>query len=308
MTTIDSVLRRSLDDRSGDLILTLDPAFQGLPDTAHGGSVLAAFDTLAELSMPRAVSGVYRKRVPLATPLRLAVGRDNGAYTFVLRDETSVLVDGRVAPAADDDCGAPGALLDHASNRPEVGRFTSVAPGDAQKQRVSEGSRGATGHPLPVSRTCFACGVANELGLHAQLEFNDAEVRGMWKPRAPFRTAGGTLTTAALTTLCDETAFWIGALATGESGMTTDLAVTLHRAAPFDAALTVTGSRAAARPQADPRYWETEVVARTEDRTLVASARITFAVVRGAARRLVRGMLAMNDPAVVARVFPAYAR
>src|SRR2546422_1037819 len=37
MTTIDSVLRRSLDDRSGELILTLDPHFQGLPDTAHGG-------------------------------------------------------------------------------------------------------------------------------------------------------------------------------------------------------------------------------------------------------------------------------
>src|SRR5205823_6277050 len=66
--------------------------------------------------------------------------------------------------------------------------------------------------------------------------------------------------------------------------------------------------RAAALPQADHRYWDTEVVARTEDRTLVASARISLAVVRGAARRLARGMLAMNDPAVVARVFPAYAR
>src|SRR5438128_10986235 len=112
MTTIDSVLRRSLDDRSGDLILTLDPAFQGLPDTAHGGSVLAAFDALAGLSMPRAVSGVYRKRVPLATPLRLAVGRDNGAHTFVLRDSADVLAHGRVAPLAPDarDSGVPGAL------------------------------------------------------------------------------------------------------------------------------------------------------------------------------------------------------
>src|SRR5437016_14513350 len=110
MTTIDSVLRRSLDDRSGDLILTLDPAFQGLPDTAHGGSVLAAFDALAGLSMPRAVSGVYRKRVPLATPLRLAVGRDNGAHTFVLRDSADVLAHGRVAPLAPDarDSGVPG--------------------------------------------------------------------------------------------------------------------------------------------------------------------------------------------------------
>src|SRR2546425_12260969 len=55
MTTIDSVLRRSLDDRSGELILTLDPHFQGLPDTAHGGSVLAAFDALAGLTGPRHV-------------------------------------------------------------------------------------------------------------------------------------------------------------------------------------------------------------------------------------------------------------
>src|SRR5712691_9588491 len=66
MVTIDSLLRGSLADRGGDLVLTLDPAFQGLPDTAHGGSVLAAFDALTGLSMPRAVSGVYRKRVPLA--------------------------------------------------------------------------------------------------------------------------------------------------------------------------------------------------------------------------------------------------
>src|SRR5881628_2774239 len=302
MTTIDSVLRWSLDDRSGDLILTLDPAFQGLPDTAHGGSVLAAFDALAGLSMPRAVSGVYRKRVPLATPLRLAVGRDNGA----------VLAHGRVAPLAPDarDSGVPGPLGDPWLLRGGERSACETSATGSVASVVSEGPRHATApaHPLPVSRTCFACGVANELGLHAQLEFDDAEVRGTWKPRAPFRTAGGTLTTAALTTLCDETAFWIGALATGESGMTTDLAVTLHRAVPFDPPLTVTGSRAAALPQADHRYWDTEVVALTEDRTLVASARITFVVVRGAARRLVLGMLAMNDPAVVARVFPAYAR
>src|SRR5947208_2714587 len=207
MTTIDSVLRRSLDDRSGELILTLDPQFQGLPDTAHGGSVLAAFDALAGLTGPRHVGGVY--------------------------------------------------------------------------------------HPL---------------GLRVRLEFDDAEVRGAWTPREPFRTADGTLTTVALTTLCDEAAFWLGALATGESGMTTELAVTLRRAVPFLGALTVTGARAAARPQPDPRYWDTEVLVWTEDRTLVASARITFVVVRGAARRLVQGMLTMNDPAVVARVFPAYAR
>src|SRR5436190_1220614 len=230
MTTIDSVLRRSLDDRSGELILTLDPHFQGLPDTAHGGSVLAAFDALAGLTGPRHVGG------------------------------------------------------------------------------VDQGRRRTPAHQLPISRTCFACGVDNTLGLRVRLEFDDAEVSGAWTPREPFRTADGTLTTVALTTLCDEAAFWLGALATGESGMTTELAVTLRRAVPFGGTLTVAGARADARPRPDPRYWNTEVLVRTEDRTLVASARITFVVVRGAARRLVQGLLAINDPAIVARVFPAYAR
>ena len=308
MTTIDSVLRRSLDDRSGALILTLDPAFQGLPETAHGGSVLAAFDALAGLTGPRHVGGVYRRRVPLGVPLALTRAHTDATHTFVLRDATGTLVDGRVASAVDGACGAPAPLLDHASRRPDVGHFRSAAPGDAQTLRVSEGHRGTTRHPLPVSRTCFACGVDSTLGLRLRLEFDDAEVRGTWAPREPFRTADGTLTTVALTTLCDEAAFWLGALATGESGMTTEFAVTLRRAVPFGGTLTVAGARADARPRPDPRYWNTEVLVRTEDRTLVASARITFVVVRGAARRLVQGLLAINDPAIVARVFPAYAR
>jgi len=112
MTTIDSVLRRSLDDRSGELILTLDPHFQGLPDTAHGGSVLAAFDALAGLTGPRHVGGVYRKRVPVGVPLALTHGRTEATHTFVLRDHTSVLVDARIAPAADDDRRAAGPLRD----------------------------------------------------------------------------------------------------------------------------------------------------------------------------------------------------
>jgi uncharacterized protein YbjT (DUF2867 family) len=51
-----------------------------------------------------------------------------------------------------------------------------------------------------------------------------------------------------------------------------------------------------------------EVVAADETCAVVAAGRITFVAVRGAARRLVTGMLAMNPPEVVRRVFPAYAR
>jgi len=309
MVTIDSVLRRSLADRGGDFVLTLDPAFQGLPDAAHGGSVLAAFDALAGLAAPRDVSGVYKRRVPLATPLRLVTGRANGARTFVLSDGDSVLVDGRVAPSAHH-AGA-GRIPSSTTLATDPATTASGAPRPAtpRSNGSPKGSAPAPAHALPVSRTCFACGIDNPLGLRARLEFDDAEVRGTWQPREAFRTAEGALATAAVTTLLDETAFWLGALASGESGMTTDLRVTLHASVPFGAALTVRGARAAVHSNPDDgRYWNTAVVATSDDGRPVAAARITFVAVRGAARRLVGGLLAMNDPALLRRVFPAYTR
>ena len=109
MTTIDAMLRRALEVSGRDLILTLDPALQGLPETAHGGSVLAVFDALANVSAPREVSGIYRRRVPLGMPLTLLRTRADSTETFVLSDPAgSVLVDGRVAPlAAGPDDAAP---------------------------------------------------------------------------------------------------------------------------------------------------------------------------------------------------------
>jgi hypothetical protein len=56
----------------------------------------------------------------------------------------------------------------------------------------------------------------------------------------------------------------------------------------------------------DPRYWDTEVSARDETGRTLARGRITFVAVRGAARRLVAGMLAMNPPDIVRTAFPAY--
>src|SRR3990172_6504718 len=283
MATIGSVLKRSLDDRGGEPLLTLDPAFQGLPDTAHGGSVLAAFDALAGIGGAPAGGGGVRERAPARGPPRrpppLAHACEAEAHAFVLRDaDGSVLVDGRVAAAAAD-----------------AGPHAAASARD--------------GHPLPVSRACFACGTENPLGLRVRLAFDDRAVWSAWTPRAPFREPDGALAPAALTTLLDETAFWLGALATGESGMTTDLAVTLHGPVPFGAALTGSGRRAPAPPHAaDRRCGDREVAARDAAGALVASARITFVAVRGAARRLVTGMLAINDADVVRRGFPAYAR
>ena len=281
MTTIDATLRHALESSGPDLILTLDPALQGLPETAHGGAVLAVFDTLSGTTAPREVSGIYRRRVPLGLPLTLVRALEDSADTFVLSDQAgSVLVDGRVSPL----------------------------PPATDNGTLGSADGNGVGHPLPISRTCFACGTDNALGLRARLAFDADSVRVTWQPRAPFRRADGSLAPAALTTLLDEAAFWLGALATGESGMTTELRVSLHRPAPFATPVTVTGSRASVRARnEDPRYQETEIVARAGDH-VVATARITFVVVRGAARRLVAGMLAINDPECVRRVFPAYAR
>jgi acyl-coenzyme A thioesterase PaaI-like protein len=219
MTTIDATLRRAVEASGADLILTLDPVFQGLPDTAHGGSVLAVFDALAGVPASREVSGVYRRRVPLGTPLTIARARADSTETFVLADGTGILVDGRVAPAA----AAP--------HRP------SAPDGD-----------GAL--PLPVSRTCFACGTDNALGLRAELGFDTDAVRATWRPREAFRRADGSLAPAALTALLDEAAFWLGALRTGESGMTTELRVTLHEPAPVGPPVVVRGDRAAVHTRA----------------------------------------------------------
>ena len=91
--------------------------------------------------------------------------------------------------------------------------------------------------------------------------------------------------------------------------MTTDLRVQLHGSLAFDGDVTVLGSRAAvlAHPD-DPRYWDTHVAVTDDSGRSVASARITFVAVRGAARTLVAGLLAMNPPEVLRRVFPSYVR
>jgi acyl-coenzyme A thioesterase PaaI-like protein len=280
MATTDAILRGAVSGRGRDFRLTLDPAFQGLPETAHGGSVLAACDAVGAIAGPRIVAGRYRRRVPLARPLALRVSRDDRGVTY------------RV-------CDADGALLVDGSVAPGVGHADSANAMPLAPPR--------DGFALPISRTCFACGVENPLGLRVRLAADAHAVGATWAPRAELAGADGTLATVALTTLLDETAFWLGALATGESGMTTELSVALHRVATARGPVTVGGGRAAVRPRAeDGRYWDTRVEARDASGALVASAAITFVAVRGAARRLATGLLAINPPELLRRVFPAY--
>ena len=273
--TIDSVLRGGTSVHGDEFRLTLDPRLAGLPDTAHGGTVLAAFHALADGAGADRISGNYRKRVPLGVALRLTRAREGDATVCRLFDAGGgVLVEGRVGPGA------------------------GAAP------PMSAGERG---DPLPVSSTCVACGVDNALGLQAQLLFDDERVWTRWVPRETAARADGSLAPIALTTLLDEAAFWLGALASGESGMTTELTVTLHRMLAFGEPVIVAGERGRTRAREDGRYWETEITVADASGAIVADARIVFVAVRGAARRLVGGFLSRSSPEILRRIFPAYA-
>jgi acyl-coenzyme A thioesterase PaaI-like protein len=273
--SLDELIDACLSGRGRARHITIDPRFQGLPDTAHGGSILGVFDRVGGADGPREVLGVYRRRVPPGVPLALEVAATGAGATLALRDERGALVEGHVQP------------------------MVPVA--------ANHGAAGAGGHPLPVSTTCFACGIDNPIGLQLRLRFDEAAVWGEHVPREPFRAADGSVATVALTTALDETAFWLGALATGESGMTTEVRVQLHRPAPLGEPLLISGSRRGVRGlDRDPRYLLTEPAVHDARGRLIASARITFVTVRGAARRLVTGLLAMNPPELLRRVFPAY--
>ncbi len=317
MRTIASLFERALASRRGDdFELVLAPELQGLPGMAHGGTVLALFDAAAGRSGPRTMRSHYRKRVPLDVPLRMEMIERSTAADYRLLDEAgALLVDGRVempsnvradAPAGDDRHGQepvgspkPVAVAVAFSQSPPVPAHPVPADDDDHEPRVS--------HELPVSRTCFVCGTANELGLQARFRFDDETVHTVWRAREPQYARNGSLAPVALTALLDEAAFWLGALATGESGMTTELAVTLHREIPVTGSLRVVGDRRRVVAQTgDRRYWDTELSVLDDTGQVVATGRITFVAVRGAARKLASGMLAMNPPEIVNRVFPAY--
>src|SRR5262249_24257744 len=187
----------------------------------------------------------------LGLPLTLRRAREDSTELFTLADQAdNVLVDGRVAPLAADATAdalsraggggaAPRGPVLSGLVRREVGasvsrEMASVVPGGLPRPRPLAG-HDPRAYPLPISRTCFACGTDNELGLRAQLAFDADTVRANWQPRPPFRRADGTLAPAALTTLLDEAAFWLGALATGESGRMTELRVALPHHAPVAA-------------------------------------------------------------------------
>lgn len=283
---IDTLLRRSLRATAeGGNRLILPRSFQGFPDLAHGGAVLAALDLTAgpwmDRSVPRLIAARIQRSVPLETPLSLAAVPSTPNVALTLEHDGRLLVNGTVSPAT------PG--LHPAWN----------GQGDLT---------GAGGFELPTSRGCLACGVENSSGLQVVLRFNDQWVWSEYEPREDYRTDDGSLATALFTVLLDETAWWLGALSSGEAGMTTEIRVTLERPDyPFGEPLLALGRRdRVIRVDRKGHFWKTETGIFISGGGRLASAEIIFAGSRVYSRSLIPSLLLTNSPESVRRIFPGY--
>lgn len=286
MTNIDRVLSQCLTmNVDGRGSLTLAAPLQGFPETAHGGSVLAAFDLTATrwidaATTSRTIGAQIRRSVPLETVLPLTVRESATGVTLTLGHDGRSLAVGLVKR-----------------------RGPEPAPSWEGWKGPAEKSRG-----FPTARGCLACGTENPVGLRVQLRFDDRWVWSEYRPSESYRTRDGGIAPALFTVLLDEMAWWLGALASGEAGVTTEIAVTLYRPArPFGGTLLGIGPRdrvAAAGERG--HFWKTETAVLASDGALLASGAITFAGSRVYSKRLIPKLLQSNPPESLRPIFPAH--
>ena len=264
--------------------LTLAGVLQGFPETAHGGGILAALDLagarwINPATTPRTITAEIQKSVPLETTLPLGVQVTATEVSLVLGDDGQALARGRVTLAA-----------------PE--------PGSRRNREIPAGR----GRGLPTSRGCIACGSENTVGLRIQLHFDDRRVWSEYRPPETYRTSDGRIAPALYTVLLDEMAWWLGALASGEAGVTTELVVTLHRPGhPFGETLLAIGARDRVTATGERgHFWKTETAILASDCALLASGAITFAGSRAYSKRLIPTLLAINPPESLRPIFPRH--
>ncbi len=286
MASIDRVLAECLSlEREGKGQLTLAATLQGFPETAHGGGVLAAFDLTAARTMnapgaARLVTAQILKTIPLQTSLPLRVEASGQDVALTLGDDGKPLARCRVTLGA-----------------------TEATP-------PLNGWSGPPGKSLgfPTARGCLACGSENPIGLRVPLRFDDRWVWAEYRPSETYRAADGGIAPALFTVLLDEMAWWLGALATGEAGVTTDIHVALHRPAhPFGEPLLAVGPRdRVAATDEKGHFWRTETAVLTADGTLLAWGAIVFAGSRVYSKRLVPRLLKTNPPESLRPIFPTH--
>src|SRR5262249_58366553 len=224
---------------------------QSWPGIVHGGGVVALLDAAAAAlggsARPRTLQGRLASPLPLETDLDLdgLAGPDGTTFTVRLGGQT--LTSGTVRPLARADAAArwPGA---------------------------------AVGPALPTSDDCLACGARNPIGLRAELSFDEVGVWTRLLPTDAWRRGDGRVHPAVAPVLLDEIAWWLGALASGDGGVTNRIALALLAPeAAVDGPVIAAGRLADVAPVDKKRvFWRTETALMSAAGDLLATASIVF--------------------------------
>jgi hypothetical protein len=282
--TVEDGLREALRDASrGQIRFPRD--FQGFPGTVHGGAVAALFHRLTLPRSPVQLTMELLRGVPTETPLRLVTGGTGREARLALEQSGR-----RVAQAT-------------------LSREDVPSAADPTPVLVAWGEHGASQGEMPGTTTCLACGSANPLGLGVRFLFTDRLLWREFTPRATYRGSNGSAHPALATIILDELGWWLGALAQGECGVTTEVAVTLLRPLPFGPLLAL-GDRAAVRPDEDPRgrYCRAVAFLCTSEGEPLGVGVVRFAGSRAYTRRLLEPFLETTDLSTLTRFFPTAGR
>lgn len=278
--TIDEALRQATGEAVRGAV-TFPADLQGFPGTVHGGAVAAALHRLALPLPPVEVHLALLRGVPTVVELRLRTGSAGATARLALLQGERLLAEATVRREGVD--------------RPE-----------SEAARAAWAAGHADGQELPRTTTCLACGSANPLGLDLRLRASDRFLWQEYPPRPPYRTRDGTVHPALAFIGLDELGWWLGALALGECGVTTDVRITLVRPIP-DAPLLFLGDRAAVARDDDDRerYCRSRGLLLDPGGRILAASDIRFAGSRAYTRRLLEPFLATTPLDRLARWFPS---
>ena len=281
MTIDEGLQTASAEAARGQITFPRD--LHGFPGTVHGGAVAALFHRLTLPRPPVHLRMDLLRGVPTDTPLRLTTGRTGPHARLALEQGERRLAE---------------AML----SREAVPSIDPAPVMDAWTQHRSPQGE------IPGTRTCLACGSANPLGLGVRFLVNDRLLWREYTPRSGYRARDGSAHPALATIVLDELGWWLGALAQGECGVTTEVAITLFRSLPAGPLLVV-GDRAAVRVDDDPRgrYCRASGYLLTPGGELLAAGDVRFAGSRAYTRRLLEPFLEATDLDTLLRFFPGAA-